>query len=139
MKYLFSILTALLMCTALFAQKDVTSFTRKTNAVMVYKNGDWEDKAEGHNTFVINCNDDGDILWLTARGQAQYFKRTNNAKSEKTKQGIKYQSVATKDSKGFRVTVWLMDDPDQGVIIIYPGEDLFMIHFFNDDSYEDNE
>lgn len=139
MKHLFSTLAILILYNSLFAQDDVKQFTRKTNAVTVYKDGEWGEQAQGHNTFIINCNSDGDILWLTAQGQAQYFKRTGNAKSEKTKQGVKYQSVATKDSKGFKVTIWLMDDKDRGIMMIYPGEELFMIHFFNSDDYEENE
>ena len=92
-----------------------------------YKKEKWDDWVDGNNTFVININNNGDILHITAKGKEKTYRRiSRDVERDQTKTGDKYQIIEVLDEEGDRFRFQVFDDIEIGVKMIYPK---FMIQF----------
>lgn len=80
----------------------------------------WSEWKEGFNSFVINYNDNGDILHIKASGkQAIYRKVSGNVEKTTTEDGKRYQIIDVIDEDGDRCSFQIFDDYSIGIKLIY--------------------
>lgn len=90
--------------------------------VSVYdaKTKKWSDWQEGFNSFVINYNNNGDILHIKGSGkQVIYRKISKGVERKRTEDGNQYQIIEVIDEDGDRCSFQIFDDYSIGIKIIY--------------------
>jgi len=141
MRYNTAALTLLMAAMFLVTSAQTDKMVRKYNAVTFFnetESTEWTANKEGHNTFIINCNANGDILYLKANKEMEMLVRIGSATKGRDKEGHGYQLVKMRDQNKRVLYFQLYDDEEDGVKMIY--HDLkFMMQFINDDSFEPNE
>lgn len=117
MKTTFEILLLLLLPSLMFAQQ----FRQDYNYFSVYEpgypsNSDWE---EGYNTFVMNINDNNDLVIYKANGKKELYRRLSSIEVGWTDKGERYQYVTALDGDGIHLTIQYFDDDSIGLRLIY--------------------
>lgn len=78
----------------------------------------WSDFEAGYNTFVININDNGDILHIKANGARAIYRRMSGA-TEDYVDGQHYQIIKALDEDGDIFHLQIFDDKSIGLKMMY--------------------
>jgi hypothetical protein len=91
------------------------------NMVSFYdvKTGTWSDFESGYNTFVININDNGDIMHIKANGEKAIYRKMSGVEEDYTKDGKHYQIINALDDDGDIFKFQIFDDTSIGLKMIY--------------------
>ncbi len=91
------------------------------NKVAFYKNEikDWTDLEDGLNTFVININNNGDIMHIKANGKNVIYRKLSGVEKGNTSRGEPYQILKALDDDGDIFSFQIFNDPQLGLKMIY--------------------
>lgn len=104
------------------SNEDADKFRVDTDYFAIYdgKKDSWSEWKEGFNSFVINYNDNGDILHIMGSGkQVIYRKISKGVERKKTDSGKGYQLVEVIDEDGATCSFQIFDDYTIGIKLIY--------------------
>ena len=98
------------------------------NLVSIYDSDTqtWSDFKSGYNTFVINCNSNGDIMHIKANGSKVIYRKLSGSESKYTKTGDHYQIISALDDDGDKFRFQIFDEKSIGLKMIYKN---IMIQF----------
>lgn len=93
---------------------------------------EWSDWKDGNNTFVININDNGDIMHYKPNGNKVTYRKVSDVEKDKTSSNNEYQIITVIDEDGEEFMFQLFNDRNIGVKFIFKGRG--MIQFSNADN-----
>ena len=79
----------------------------------------WSDWSEANNTFVINTNNNWDIIHYKASGNRASYRKVSDVETGKTFDGKEYQIASFLDEDGEEFLLQLIDDHSVRVIFTY--------------------
>ncbi len=79
----------------------------------------WSAFEAGYNTFVININDNGDIMHIWANGEKVIYRKMSGVEKDYTKDGKHYQIIKALDDDGNIFRFQIFDDTSVGLKMIY--------------------
>jgi hypothetical protein len=88
---------------------------------------EWGEWKLGYNTFVINCNDNNDIMHIKVNGSKVIYRKLSGVQEGITEEGKHYQIIRALDDDGDIFRFQIFDDSEIGAKIMYSN---FMIQFF---------
>lgn len=109
--------------------KSTDQFRRDYSYISIYDPAteSWGEMQEGSNTFVFNCNDNGDVKHYQANGEMTLYRRVSNIIQDKTNNDKGYQYMNVLNDKGYEIGLQLFDDPNVGLKLIIGN---LMVQFF---------
>ncbi len=99
-----------------------TKFRVDMNYVALYnsKTEKWSEWEKGYNTFVINANDNRDIVHIKANGEEVNYRRiSQKVERNTTSDGKEYQIIYCLDDNGNKFQFQIFDDIKIGIKLIY--------------------
>ena len=99
----------------------VEKFRIDYNNVSIYdtKTDKWSDWKSGFNTFVVNINDNGDIMHIKANGEKVTYRKLSGVEEGNTKEGKHYQIIKALDDEGDTFSFQIFDDEEIGLKMMY--------------------
>jgi hypothetical protein len=128
MKTILTLFALLTLSVSAFSQNE--QFRVDCNLVSFLKglDSEWSDWVEANNTFVINANDNNDIIHYRGDGEVVVYRNLGGLETLYTKTGERYQIVCVLDEDGNQMSFQMFDDLEIGVKLIKEG---FIIQFAN--------
>ena len=99
-----------------------SKFRVDMNRVSIYDKATdtWSEWNEGYNTFIINANQNKDIIHIKASGEEVNYRRTSQTVTrDYTKDGEGYQTIYAIDDNGNKFMFQVFDDKKIGIKMIY--------------------
>ena len=87
---------------------------------------EWDDWKEGYNTFVLNYNENNDILHIKGNGNKVIYRKLSGVEEGTTSTGKHYQILRALDEDGNAFRFQMFDDPEIGAKMMYSN---FAIQF----------
>ncbi len=120
MKTLFIFLTTILISGNTFSQ-DQFRVDMNLVAILPSLDAEWSEWFEATNTFVINANENNDIIHYRGDGNVVVYRNLGGLKTEYTESGKRYQIINALDEDGNPMEFQLFDDRSIGVKLITGG------------------
>ena len=99
----------------------VEKFRVDYNYVAVYDKeaNKWSDWKEGFNTFVVNINNNGNIMHVKANGEKVIYRKLSGVEEGSTQEGKHYQIIRALDNDGDSFSFQIFDDVSVGLKMMY--------------------
>jgi hypothetical protein len=120
MRTLFILFTALVLSSNVFSQ-DQFRVDYNLVAILPGLDAEWSEWFDAQNTFVINANDNNDIIHYRGDGQVVVYRNLGGLETEYTESGKRYQIINALDEEGNPMDFQLFDDPSIGAKLIKDG------------------
>ncbi len=123
MKALLILLTLFTFSGRSFSQTENEQFRIDYNIVAILPglDSDWSEWFDANNTFVINSNDNNDIVHYRGDGETVVYRNLGGLETLYTDSGKRYQIINVLDEDGNPMDFQLFDDPTIGVKLIKEG------------------
>jgi len=121
MKSLFSFIVVLVLTGNLFSQEGQFRVDCNQVAILASLDAEWSEWFEATNTFVLNSNENNDIVHYRGDGQVVVYRNLGGLETEYTESGKRYQIINTLDEDGNPMEFQLFDDLSIGVKLIFGG------------------
>ena len=77
----------------------------------------WSEWTKGNNTFITNCNDNGDICHITPNGKSLMYKKLSAFEVKYLADGAKYRVCIAVNENGDDIIIQIFDNIGLGIII----------------------
>ena len=115
MKTLLTLLTLFTISVNAFSQNE--QFRVDCNLVCFLDglDSEWSEWIEANNTFVINANDNNDIIHYRGDGEVVVYRNLGGLETLFTKSGERYQIIKVLDEDGDEMSFQMFDNPEIGI------------------------
>jgi hypothetical protein len=128
MRTILTLLTLWFLSGSLNAQSEQFRVDFNHVAIFLSPDAEWSEWFEAPNTFVINSNDNNDIIHYRGDGNVVVYRNLGGLEKDQTESGDRYQILNMLDEEGNPISFQLFDDISIGVKLISSDS---MIQFSN--------
>jgi hypothetical protein len=115
----FIILLAVTICNgSLLSQNGQFRIDCNAVAILQSLDSEWSQWYDAQNTFVINANENFDIIHYRNNGEIVTYRNLGDLETSYTSSGDQYQIISVLDENGYPMEFQLFEDPAIGVKLI---------------------
>lgn len=115
MKTLITILALCFYSGTLNAQTDQFRVDLNHVAIFLSTDAEWSEWFDAQNTFVINANENNDLIHYRGDGSVIVYRNNGGLESDVTESGDHYQIMNMLDEEGNQISFQLFDDISIGI------------------------
>jgi len=123
MKAILILMTLVTFTRGAFSQDENKQFRVDCDLVAILPgiDSEWSEWFDANNTFVINANENKDIIHHRGDGETLVYRNLGGLETLYTQSGERYQIINVLDEDGNPMDFQLFDDPSIGVKLIKEG------------------
>jgi hypothetical protein len=121
MKTILILFSVIIFSGTTFSQNEQFRVDCNLVAILPSLYSEWSEWFDAQNTFVINANQNNDIIHYRGDGGIVVYRNVGDLKIEYTDSGKRYQIINVLDEDGYPMEFQLFDDPNIGIKLIKDG------------------